>query len=103
MEMVFIFIILLVFFQQRRAIGRAAFYLAFGFLQFFAYFVIAADVQGHLAWGMNFSIGEPVFFLPLLAGFLMVYITMGMLNAQRMLLGIMSSFLLFTLAFCRGP
>ena len=95
LEMVFIFIILLVFFQQRRAIGRAAFYLAFGFLQFFAYFVIAADVQGHLAWGMNFSIGEPVFFLPLLAGFLMVYITRGTLVAQHLLIAMVTLFGLY--------
>ena len=95
LEMVFIFIILLVFFQQRRAIGRAAFYLAFGFLQFFAYFVIAADVQGHLPLGMNFSTGELVFFLPLLAGFLMVYITRGTLVAQHLLIAMVTLFGLY--------
>ena len=95
LEMIFIFIILLVFFQQRRAIGRAAFYLAFGFLQFFAYFVIAADVQGVLGGGMSFSVGELVFFLPLLAGFLMVYITRGMLVAQHLIIAMVALFGLY--------
>ena len=95
LEMVFIFIILLVLFQQRRAIGRAAFYLAFGFLQFFAYFVIAADVQGYLTRGMSFSVGELVFFLPLLAGFLMVYITRGTLVAQHLIIAMVALFGLY--------
>ena len=95
LEMIFIFIILLVFFQQRRAIGRAAFYLAFGFLQFFAYFVIAADVQGYLTRGMSFSVGELVFFLPLLAGFLMVYITRGTLVAQHLIIAMVALFGLY--------
>ena len=95
MEMVFIFIMLLVFFQQRRAIGRAAFYLAFGFLQFFSYFVIAADVQGHIAGGMTFSVGELVFFLPLLAGFLMVYTTRGTLVAQHLIIAMVANFGLY--------
>jgi len=94
-EMIFIFIILLVFFQQRRAIGRAAFYLAFGFLQFFAYFVIAADVQGYFALDMTFSVGELVFFLPLLAGFLMVYTTRGTLVAQHLIIGMTTLFGLY--------
>ena len=95
LEMIFIFIILLVFFQQRRAIGRAAFYLSFGFLQFFAYFVIAADVQGVLGGGMSFSVGELVFFLPLLAGFLMVYITRGTLVAQHLIIAMVALFGLY--------
>ena len=95
LEMIFIFIILLVFFQQRRAIGRAAFYLAFGFLQFFAYFVIAADVHGVLGRGMSFSVGELVFFLPLLAGFLMVYITRGTLVAQHLIIAMVALFGLY--------
>ena len=95
LEMIFIFIMLLVFFQQRRAIGRAAFYLSFGFLQFFAYFVIAADVQGYLAAGLHFSVGELVFFLPLLAGFLMVYITRGTLVAQHLIIAMVALFGLY--------
>ena len=94
-EMIFIFIMLLVFFQQRRAIGRAAFYLSFGFLQFFAYFVIAADVQGYLAEGLNFSVGELVFFLPLLGGFLMVYTTRGTLVAQHLIIAMVALFGLY--------
>ena len=95
LEMIFIFIMLLVFFQQRRAIGRASFYLSFGFLQFFSYFVIAADVQGYIVGGMTFSVGELVFFLPLLAGFLMVYTTRGTLVAQHLIIAMVALFGLY--------
>lgn len=92
LEMTFIFIALLLFFHQRRAIGRAPFYLAFGFLQFFAYFVTAADVCGSFAGGLSFSVGEVVCFLPLLAAFLLVYITRGTLVAQHLIIGMTALF-----------
>ncbi|MBQ6352310.1 MAG: PAS domain-containing protein, partial [Lentisphaeria bacterium] len=95
LEMLFIFIALLVFFQQRRSIGRAAFYLAFGFLQFFTYFVIAADVHGYLAEDLTFSVGELVCFMPLLAGFLLVYIARGTLVAQHLIVGMTALFGLY--------
>ena len=92
LEMTFIFIALLLFFHQRRAIGQAAFYLAFGFLQFFAYFIAAADVYGTLTPDMTFSVGEVVCFLPLLAGFLLVYIARGTLAAQHLIIGMTALF-----------
>ena len=92
LEMTFIFIALLLFFHQRRAIGRAPFYLAFGFLQFFAYFVAAADVCGSFAEGLTFSVGEVVCFLPLLAAFLLVYVTRGTLVAQHLIIGMTALF-----------
>lgn len=92
LEMTFIFIALLLFFHQRRAIGQAAFYLAFGFLQFFAYFIGAADVYGSLTPNITFSVGEVVCFLPLLAGFLLVYIARGTLAAQHLIIGMTALF-----------
>ena len=95
LEMTFIFIALLVFFQQRRSIGRAAFYLAFGFLQFFTYLLVSADIHGNLAEELNFSIGELVCFMPLLAGFLLVYIARGTLVAQHLVVGMTALFGLY--------
>ena len=95
LEMIFIFIALLVFFQQRRSIGRAAFYLAFGFLQFFTYVLIAADVHGYIAEDFSFSVGELVCFMPLLAGFLLVYIARGTLVAQHLIVGMTALFGLY--------
>ena len=92
LEMTFIFIALLLFFHQRRTIGQAAFYLAFGFLQFFAYFIAAADIYGTLTPDMTFSVGEVVCFLPLLAGFLLVYIARGTLAAQHLIIGMIALF-----------
>ena len=92
LEMTFIFIALLLFFHQRRAIGRAPFYLAFGFLQFFAYFAAAADVCGSFAEGLTFSVGEVVCFLPLLAAFLMIYVTRGTLVAQHLIIAMTALF-----------
>ena len=92
LEMTFIFIALLLFFHQRRVIGQAAFYLAFGFLQFFAYFIAAADVYGSLTPNMTFSVGEVVCFLPLLAGFLLVYVARGTLAAQHLIIGMTALF-----------
>ena len=95
LEMTFIFIALLVFFQQRRSIGRAAFYLAFGFLQFFTYLLISADIHGNLGEELNFSVGELVCFMPLLAGFLLVYISRGTLVAQHLVVGMTALFGLY--------
>ena len=92
LEMTFIFIALLLFFHQRRTIGQAAFYLAFGFLQFFAYFVAAADVYGTLTPELTFSVGEVVCFTPLLAGFLLVYIARGTLAAQHLIIAMTALF-----------
>lgn len=92
LEMTFIFIALSLFFHQRRAIGRAPFCLAFGFLQFFAYFVAAADVCGSFSGGLTFSVGEVVCFLPLLGAFLMVYVTRGTLVAQHLIIGMTALF-----------
>ena len=95
LEMTFIFIALLVFYQQRRSIGRAAFYLAFGFLQFFTYLLISSDIHGNLGEELNFSVGELVCFMPLLAGFLLVYISRGTLVAQHLVVGMTALFGLY--------
>ena len=95
LEATFIFIALTLLLQQRGAIGRVAFIMCFGVLQFFTYFIAAADLNGVIVEGISFSVAETVFFVPLLASFLMVYISSGTLSAQRMIIGIVSVFGLY--------
>ena len=95
LEATFIFIALTLLLQQRGAIGRVAFIMCFGVLQFFTYFIAGADLNGVIVEGASFPVAETVFFVPLLAAFLMVYISSGTLSAQRMIIGIVSVFGLY--------
>ena len=95
LEATFIFIALALLLQQRGAIGRVAFIMCFGVLQLFGCFIAAADLRGVIVEGASFSVAETVFMVPLLASFLMVYISAGTLSAQRMIIGIVSVFGLF--------
>ena len=95
LEATFIFIALTLLLQQRGAIGRVAFIMCFGVLQFFSCFIAAADLRGVVVEGASFSVAETVFLVPLLAAFLMVYISSGTLAAQRMIIGIVSVFGLY--------
>ncbi len=87
LEMIFIFVSLALLHSQRRAIGKAPFYMAAGMLLLFAHLVVAADCRALLAGTFDFPIGRVVIFLPVLASLLMVYITEGTLATQRMIIG----------------
>ena len=95
LELLFVFVILAALCHQRGRIGAAPLAMAFTAVSFFGILLNAAEVYVPLFPGWEISLSHVVINLPLLTAFLMVYITMGVLNAQRMLLGIMSSFLLF--------
>ena len=95
LEATFIFIALTLLLQQRGAIGRVAFIMCYAVLQFFTYFIAAADLNGVIVEGASFSVAATVFFVPLLASFLMVYISSGTLSAQRMIIGIVAVFGLY--------
>lgn len=86
LEMTFIFTTLALLFNQRRSIGQAPFYLAFGFMVIFARFVTAADIRAVMFGTIDFSVGEVICYLPLLAAYLMVYITGGTLPAQHLII-----------------
>lgn len=95
LELLFIFVILAALCHQRERIGVAPLTMAFGAMMFFGTLMSAAEVYAPLPWGGVFNVSQLAVFLPLLASFLMVYITLGALKAQRLLLGIMGSFLLY--------
>lgn len=95
LELLFIFVILAALCHQRERIGVAPLTMAFGAMMFFGTLMSAAEVYAPLPWGGVFNVSQLAVFLPLLASFLMVYITLGALKAQRLLLGSMGSFLLY--------
>ena len=95
LQLLFIFVILAALCHQRNRIGVAPVTMSFGAVMFFGTLMSAAEVCAPLPWGGQINIAQFSVFLPLLTAFLMVYITMGVLKAQRLLLGIMICFLLY--------
>ena len=87
LEMTFVFVALLVCFQQRRAIGRSPFYMALGFLLILTHLLDAAEIRGILWTGTDFPIGNTVCYLPVLGAYLVAYITLGTLAAQHIIIG----------------
>ena len=92
LEMTFVFIALLVCFQQRRAIGRSPFYMAAGFLLILTHLLDAAEIRGVISDGLNFRIGNTVCYLPVLGAYLVVYMTLGTLAAQHIIIGVVVLF-----------
>ncbi len=96
LEMTFIFVGLCLLHSQRKIIGNAAFYIAFGLLFVFAQFVAAAGLKIHVDWlGLNFYIGSTIMMLPCLSMILLVYATEGSVGAQRLIVGVIAAFGLF--------
>ena len=96
LEMSFIFVALALLHSLRKVIGKAPFYIAIGLLYVFAQFICAAElkvVTGVI--GFDFDIGRTVIFLPLLGALMLVYITVGTLATQRMILGALTALGLF--------
>lgn len=87
LELTFIFIALLVCFQQRRAIGKSPFIMALGFLLILCHLLNAAEIKGILGTNLNFQIGNTVCYLPMLGAYLVAYIVTGTLAAQHIIIG----------------
>ncbi|MBQ9087815.1 MAG: hypothetical protein IJY46_03450 [Lentisphaeria bacterium] len=95
MEMLFLFVVLLALYHQRKVIGDSAFLMIVALLFAFDRWVAAADIRVVL-WGTTtFHVAEVAIGLPALATFLLIYIMQGVLAAQRVLLGIIVSFLIY--------
>ena len=88
LEMTVVFIALLVCFQQRRAIGQSPFYMAAGFLLILTHLLDAAEIKGIIFGNQTFQIGNAVCYLPVLGAYLIVYITLGTLAAQHIIIGV---------------
>ena len=94
LEMTFIVAVLTALCHQRKRIGVAPAIMAFGAILFFGNLMSAADVVFYVGrWSFDFA--RVLVYLPLLASFLLVYISLGVLKAQRLLLGTMCAFLLY--------
>ena len=88
LELTFIFIALLVCFQQRRSIGSTPFNMALGFLLILTHLLNAAEIRGVLSGNLDFLIGNAVCYLPVLGAFLVVYIVSGTQAAQHIIIGL---------------
>lgn len=95
LEMTFIFVALAMMFHQRETIGKAPFYISFGFLLLFHNFLYASEITVDILNGIDFPIATITCYLPLLACFLLIYITNGVLAAQRLIIGSATAFGLF--------
>ena len=95
LEMTFLFVGLALLYNQRNAIGQTPFHIALGVLLLFSHLVAAADIRATLAGTLDFAVGPVIIYLPILAAFLMVYITAGTLAAQRIILGVVALYGLY--------
>ncbi|MHB9138759.1 MAG: ATP-binding protein [Victivallaceae bacterium] len=96
LEMTFVFVGLALLHNQRKVIGSAAFYVAVGLLFVFTQFVSASELSVNaFSANINFSIGTTILFMPYLGALMLVYVTEGTLEAQRMIIGAMAGFGLF--------
>ena len=95
LEMTFIFVSLAMMFHQRETIGKAPFYISFGFLLLFHNFLYASEITVDILNGIDFPVATITCYLPLLACFLLIYITNGVLAAQRLIIGSATAFGLF--------
>ena len=87
LQMTFVMVGTGVLHSQRKVIGDAAFYLAFGMLFLFAQFICGLDLRVSMGADLSFQLGTVVLFLPYLAAMLIVYIVDGTLAAQRLIIG----------------
>ena len=87
-EMTFLFVALALLLQQRRTIGTAPFYVAFGFLMLFGIIFAAADLRLHFNDGLNLQLGGLLITAPLLTAFLALYIVRGVWHAQHMIIAL---------------
>ena len=87
LELTFIFIALLVCLQQRRSIGTAPFFMSLGFLLILSHLLNAAEICGVFSNTLHFRVGNNVCFMPVLGAYLAVYIALGTMAAQHVIIG----------------
>ena len=95
MEMLFLFVMLLAFYHQRKVIGDTAFMMLLALLFTFDRWIATADIRMVLWGDMTFRVGEVAIVLPALTAFLLVYIMQGVLAAQRILIGMCIAFFIY--------
>lgn len=96
LQLTFIIVSLMLLHSLKPLIGNIPFYLSLGATLVFAQFVTAAGMSiSHGYPGLNVSIGPTIYFTPIMAALLIIYIVDGTTEAQRMILGIMAMVAIF--------
>ena len=91
LELSFVIVSLLLLHTLKQAIGNISFYISLGAIMVFGQFVTASGLNISDAYpGLDVKMGPTIFFIPLLATLLIIYIVDGTLEAQRLILGIMA-------------
>lgn len=86
LELSFILIVLMLLHSMRKSAGSAPFYVGLGSLMIFAQFITASGIRVSSGLpGFDFPVAPAIFFTPLMACLLIVYIIDGTLEAQHML------------------
>ena len=86
LELSFILIVLMLLHSMRKSGGSAPFYVGLGSLMIFAQFITASGIRVSSGLpGFDFPVAPAIFFTPLMACLLIVYIIDGTLEAQHML------------------
>lgn len=97
LEMTFIFVGLLILHGLKKVIGLAGFHMALGLLFVFTQIVGAAELKVVTGiTGLDFYLSSSILLLPSLAALMVVYITDGTLEAQRLIIGMMAALGLYT-------
>ncbi len=87
LELTFIFVVVLLLFSQRKSLGDIPFCIMLGMLLVFGEFLGGANLCFNGVDHINFQIAPVVVFVPFMAAILLLYITDGVLAAQRLIIG----------------
>lgn len=91
LELTFIMVSVLLLHRLKHAIGNAPFYLSLGALMVLTQFITATGMHLVTTYtGFEITVGPVVFFSPFMAALLIIYIVDGTLEAQRLMLGMLS-------------
>ena len=92
LEMLFVTVSLMLLYHQRNIIGKAPFYMTVGLLQLSLHLVAGIGGKLEIMPDFAFDISMISLHLPLLGLFLLVYISEGTLEAQRLVIGVLAVF-----------
>ncbi len=95
LEMIFIFSVLALLFNQRKMIGLTPFFTAIGTLLVFSHLINAAGLEAAIPGGQRFAFGDLVCYLPVLTAYLMIYISLGTLHSQRFVVALIAVYGLY--------
>lgn len=97
LAMIFIFVVLLLLHGLRKLIGSAGFYASLGLIFVFSQLAGAADLKIVTGLpGFNFNISSGVLMLPCLTAIMVIYITDGTLEAQRLIMALIAALGIYT-------